>query len=55
MLLPVYSSVCVCVYVCVCLTLVNPTSPCFEATYAAFRGDPTRPFTDDILIILPHP
>ena len=40
---------------CAHLAFVSPTRPCFEATYGAFRADPTRPCAEDMLIILPHP
>ena len=34
---------------------VNPTIPCFDETYADLFTEATRPWTDEILTILPHP
>ena len=35
-------------------TLVRPTTPCFEATYAALLIDATRPWTEEMLMIRPQ-
>lgn len=35
-------------------TFINPTTPCFAAIYATLLIEATKPWTEAILIILPH-
>ena len=36
------------------MAFVNPTTPCLAAIYADLLTEATKPWTDAILIILPH-